>query len=211
MSTINKVAANTDVYDSKTAGAQNTKNNSVENNKDNTESSKGAVYEQSDKTNDKATYSVNKMSAGDRAALVQKLKADEEARRSQMTTLVEQMISKQTNAYGQANNIWKFLAGGNFTVDAATQAQAKADIGENGYYGVQKTAERMFDFASALAGDNPEKMKEMQAAFEKGFKQAEKTWGGKLPSISYETKDKMTQMFDNYYASKKTAETGETA
>ena len=38
------------------------------------------------------------------------------------------MLSKQVNTYGQANDIWKFLREGNFTVDPATKAQAQADI-----------------------------------------------------------------------------------
>lgn len=160
----------------------------------------GAVYEASEGAEKKATYSVNKMSAEERAALVDQLKADAEARQNQLISLVQQMMNQQTNAYGQANNIWEFLASGNYTVDPATQAQAQADIAEDGYYGVKQTSERIFDFACALAGDDVDKMKEMQAAFEKGFKQAEETWGGKLPDISYETQDAVNKKFEEYYA-----------
>ena len=160
----------------------------------------GAVYEASEGAEKKATYSVNKMSAEERAALVDQLKADAEARQNQLISLVQQMMNQQTNAYGQANNIWDFLASGNYTVDPATQAQAQADIAEDGYYGVKQTSERIFDFACALAGDDVDKMKEMQAAFEKGFKQAEETWGGKLPDISYETQDAVNKKFEEYYA-----------
>lgn len=160
----------------------------------------GVVYEGSKETEQKATYSVNKMSAADRKALVAQLKADSDARQSQLVSLVHQMMSQQTNAYGQANNIWQFLAGGKLNVDPATRAQAQADIAEDGYYGVSQTASRIFDFACALAGDDVEKMKEMQAAFEKGFKKAEKTWGGKLPDISYQTQDAVNKKFKDYYA-----------
>ncbi|MBQ9134684.1 MAG: hypothetical protein IJX66_01165 [Lachnospiraceae bacterium] len=160
----------------------------------------GAVYEASEGTEKKATYSVNKMSAEERAALVDQLKADAEARQNQLISLVQQMMNQQTNAYGQANNIWEFLASGNYTVDPATQAQAQADIAEDGYYGVKQTSERIFDFACALAGDDVDKMKEMQAAFEEGFKQAEETWGGKLPDISYETQEAVNKKFEEYYA-----------
>ncbi len=37
------------------------------------------------------------------------------------------------------------------------------------YYGVKQTSQRLFDFAAALAGDDVDKMKEMQKAMEKGF------------------------------------------
>ena len=97
-------------------------------------------------------------------------------------------------------NIWQRLRSGDFTVDAATKAQAQADIGENGYYGVKQTSQRLFDFAKALAGDDVEKMKKMQSAMEKGFKQAEKTWGGKLPSICQDTIDSARKLFDDYFA-----------
>ncbi len=160
----------------------------------------GVVYEAADSSEKKATYSVNKMSATEREALVAQLKADAEERHNQFMNMVYQMMNQQTNAYGKANNIWEFLASGNYTVDPATQAQAQADIAEDGYYGVEQTSSRIFDFACAMAGDDVDKMKEMQEAFEKGFKQAEETWGGKLPDISYETQEAVNKKFEDYYA-----------
>ena len=47
-----------------------------------------------------------------------------------------------------------------------------------------------------------EKMKKMEAAFEKGFKQATKAWGRDLPDISNKTYDAVKDMFSNYYESK---------
>ena len=135
-------------------------------------------------------------------AIISRLKADAEARTQQLQQLVQQMISKQGNAYGQANDMWKFLASGNFTVDAQTKAQAQADIAEDGYWGVKQTSERIFDFAKALSGGDMDKMKEMQAAFEKGFKQATGAWGRELPSICKDTFDATNKLFDDYYASK---------
>ena len=45
-----------------------------------------------------------------------------------------------------------------------------------------------------------DKMKEMQEAFEKGFKQATKTWGKELPQISQDTHDAVNKLFEDYYA-----------
>lgn len=128
--------------------------------------------------------------------LIAKLKADAEARTAQFQNLVRQLISKQGNAYGQANDMWKFLAGGNFTVDPATKAQAQADIAEDGYWGVEQTSSRIVDFATALTGGDPDKVEEMRAAFEKGFKMATKAWGGTLPDISQRTYDAVMEKFD---------------
>ena len=172
--------------------------------------SEGAVYEKASDSSGtkKATYSVNKMSQEDRAALVEQLKADQANRQSQLVDIVNQMLSKQSNTYGKAtfgeanDDFWKTLAKGDFTVDEATKKQAQEDISEDGYWGVKQTAQRMFDFASALAGDDEEQMKKMQNAIGKAFKQSEKVWGGKLPDISYQTQDKVNQMFEDYYKSK---------
>ena len=174
----------------------------------------GVVYEKSSESSDsskKATYSVNKMSAEDRAALVKQLKADQESRQQQLTSLVQQMMSKQATTYANANDIWKFLAKGDFTVDAQTKLQAQKDIADDGYYGVQQTADRLFDFASALAGDDVEKMKKMQAAMQKGFDQATKAWGQKLPDISQKTMDAANKKFEEYYKSKNSASTDSTS
>jgi hypothetical protein len=166
-------------------------------------SGESATYEKGS-IEPKATYSINKMSKEERAALVNQLKADAEQRQSQFLDIVRKTISGQAGAFGKANDdsIWRTLASGNFTVDAATKAQAQKDIGEDGYWGVKQTSQRLFDFASALAGDDPEKMKKMQEAMEKGFKQATKSWGGKLPGISQDTLAAANKLFDDYYNSK---------
>lgn len=189
-------------------GYSNAGNVSKTENKESTKpvESVGAVYEKSDAAVSKpATYSVGKMSAEDRKALVSQLQADVDARKQSLVNLVNEMLGKQAKAYGQASgedSIWKFLAGGNFTVDAQTKAQAQADIAEDGYWGVKQTSQRLFDFASALAGDDVEKMKEMQQAMMKGYEMATHTWGGKLPDISKQTIDAANKLFDDYYASK---------
>jgi hypothetical protein len=161
----------------------------------------GVVYEKStvDSSAKKATYSINKMSAEDRAALVQQLKADQQSRQQSLTDLVSQMIGKQANA----SNLASLFSPENLkNVDAATIAQAKEDVSEDGYYGVKQTSQRLFDFASALAGDDEDKMKEMQEAMQKGFEKATKAWGTDLPDICQQTIDAANQLFTDYYNSK---------
>ena len=153
-------------------------------------------------------YTKNKMSESERSELVKQLKADMDARKEQLVNIVNQSLFGQTNAFGKATgdeSIWRKLSSGNFTVDPATRAQAQKDIAEDGYWGVKQTSQRLFDFASALAGDDVEKMKEMPAAMEKGFKKATKAWGKELPSICSETMSAANKLFDDYYKSKETA------
>lgn len=151
----------------------------------------------------------NKMTDSQRSELVSKLQSDQEARHNQLLNMVQKLFNKQANTYGQSigqsSDMWKFLASGKFTVDAETRAQAQADIAEDGYYGVKKTSERMFEFAMALSGGDMDKMKELQSAVEKGYKQAEKTWGGNLPDISKQTLDATNQLFEDYYKEQEAA------
>lgn len=143
-----------------------------------------------------AVYEKTKLSDDDRKAIVNQLKEDQEKRMSQLTSLVNDMISKQSYTFNTANGIWSFLAKGDFTVDAQTKQKAQEDIAEDGYWGVNQTSDRIIDFAQALAGDDSDALEKMKSAFEKGFKQAEKAWGGKLPDISQRTYDSVMEKFD---------------
>lgn len=158
--------------------------------KSSTKTDTGVVYE---KSSGQTSGTVTKKTD---YALVNKLKADAEQRTSQLRSLVEKMMTKQGETYGKANDIWSVLSSGNFTVDAATKAQAQADIAEDGYWGVSQTSSRILDFATALTGGDPSKIEEMRNAFKKGYEQAEKIWGGKLPEISQKTYDAVMEGFD---------------
>jgi hypothetical protein len=168
--------------------AEKTETTKTDNNKS------GVVYEPS--TNASSTTNKTEKKYVQNTALVEKMKADAEARTSQLKSLVEQMISKQGKTLGQADSIWSFLAGGNFTVDAATKAQAQKDIADDGYWGVEQTSSRIVDFATALTGGDPDQIEKMRAAFEKGFKNATSTWGKTLPDISQRTYEAVMEKFD---------------
>lgn len=174
--------------------AEKTVNTKSENT--NTTPDSGVVYEPSKESTEKVTKKTYKPDTN----LINKLKADAEERTAQLRSLVEKMMLGQSNAYGNANDIWSFLREGKFTVDPATRAQAQADIAEDGYWGVKQTSARILDFATALTGGDPDKIEEMRAAFEKGYKQAEKTWGGELPDISKQTYDAVMKGFDDMAA-----------
>lgn len=160
--------------------------------KEDTAADKGVIYEPSADSTADASAKTYKPDMN----LVNKMKADADARTAQLRSLVEKMMTGQATAYGKANDIWSFLREGNFTVDAATRKQAQADIAEDGYWGVNQTSDRIIDFAKALTGGDPDKIEDMRAAFEKGFKKAGKTWGGDLPDISQRTYKAVMEKFD---------------
>lgn len=162
----------------------------------------GVVYEPSASKETETTAKTYKPNT----ELIAKLKADAEARTAQFKSLVEQLISKQATTNGQATDIWSFLSKGDFTVDAATKEQAQKDIAEDGYWGVEKTSDRIIEFANALTGGDPDKIEEMREAFKKGYEQAEKTWGGELPEISKKTYDAVMKKFDDLAADAKVSQ-----
>ena len=157
-----------------------------------------AVYEKSS-DDSKGTVKTARTDA-DRAALIQQLKADAEARQNSLMEIVKKTIQGQgsTFAIADSNDMWKFLASGNFTVDADTKAKAQADISDDGYWGVEKTSDRIVDFAKALAGDNTEYADKMIEAFKKGFDEATKAWGKSLPDISKKTYDAVLQKLNDW-------------
>lgn len=161
------------------------------------ETSEGVIYEASSK---KAESTSTKKVYKQDTELIAKLKADSDARVAQMKSLVEQMISKQGKTLGQTDSIWSFLASGDFTVDAATKAQAQKDIADDGYWGVEQTSDRIISFATALTGGDPDQIEKMREAFKKGFGNATDTWGKKLPDISQRTYDAVMEKFDKLAA-----------
>ncbi len=150
-----------------------------------------------------ATYesskNVSSVKDKDRSAIIAQMKADTEARMAQMQSLVTKMFEKQGIAIGTADDMWKVLASGNFTADPETIAQAKEDISEDGYWGVNQTSERIFSFAMALSGGDEEKMQEMVKAVEKGFGEATKAWGKELPDITNDTHSAIMDKFDKWF------------
>lgn len=130
-------------------------------------------------------------------AVIERLKQDAENRRQQLKALVEKSLSKQGTAYHTLSELFSAIKDGKVTVEPAAIAQAKKDVAEDGYWGVEQTSDRFVEFAKALTGGDPSKADEMIKAMEKGFEQAEKAWGGKLPDICSQTiaaaKEKMNQ------------------
>lgn len=142
-----------------------------------------AVVYESSKTKEKSTtYSpdVQKMNA---------LKAELTQKKQQMQQLVEGMLGKQANKTYDILDLLHGLKAGTIEVDPAISAQAAEEIGEDGYWGVNQTSDRLVEMAKALSGGDPDKADKMIAAMEKGFKQATKAFGDKLPDICRQTID----------------------
>ena len=183
VNSVNNVAAYTATTNTKTY----TKSS---NNTSTTTDNSGVVYEKGTNTSSKTIYA--------KEDVVARLKADADSRTAQLKSLVEKMMSQQGVKIGEADDMWKFLASGDYTVTPEVKAQAQADIADDGYWGVEQTSDRIIEFAKALVGDDPDKAESMRAAFEKGFKAATKAWGKDLPDISQNTYDAVMKKFDDW-------------
>ncbi len=144
-----------------------------------------------------AVYEASEDTKTERTNLIEQMRADAQARTDQFRELVIQMFAKQGKV-SNAGEIWKMLASGDFSVDQATSQNAAKEISEDGYWGVKQTSERIFDFARALSGDDPEKMDDMLEAFKEGYDEATKAWGKDLPEISKQTYDAVLEKFEQF-------------
>ncbi len=165
-----------------------------------------AVYEkQASDASKGGIYSPQKMSKEERDAFVNKLQEEQAAQMESFNKMVIDSVlgqAKSSTIAAGSDEMWKFLASGEYTVDAETKAKAQEDISEDGYWGVKETSKRLFEFASSLAGDDEDAMKKMQDAIEKGFKEAGSIWGKDLPDISNQTLEATNKLFEDYYEGK---------
>ncbi len=120
---------------------------------------------------------------------IDRLKSEAERRTQSMLDLVQKLMTKQGKTVNSASDIYAALRTGQVQVDDATRLQAQKDIAEDGYWGIEKTSDRILEFAKALSGGDTSKADELIGAVKKGFNQAAKAWGGDLPDISQKTID----------------------
>lgn len=146
----------------------------------------GVVYEPSNTTSGKDANTVK-----DYSSIVKKMKSELNTKNQQLQNLVNQLLNKQANKYTSLADLFK-----NATADPATIAQAQKDIADDGYWGVEQTSDRFVEMAQALSGGDATKADEMIAAIKKGYEQASKAWGDKLPDICQKTIDAATKKLE---------------
>lgn len=85
-------------------------------------------------------------------------------------------------------------------IDISTLTPEKAQdlVADDGYFGVEKTSERIFDLAVGIAGGDPARLDAIRAGVEKGFQEAYDAFGGWLPDISYDTYDAVMNKLDDW-------------
>lgn len=136
----------------------------------------------------------------DKGIKVSKPKSAVAMKNEAFTAMVKDIIGKQSGAAYEA-------------------IMKDADKIQNGtiddYWSADATAQRIYDFARTLAGDDDSKLETLRDAVEKGFAQAGQAFSKKygqsgLPSICQDTYKKVMDMFDGW-AKEAKGTTGTTA
>lgn len=171
--------------------------------KSKTKIDEAAVFE---KSKDDKKSSTNQIY--NRDAVVKRLKADQQNRISSMQGLVEKLLNKQKGTFDLANgtNLAETFRKAAGLASPEDIAKAKADIAEDGYWGVGQTSDRLVSMAIALSGGDTDKAEEMKEAIQKGFKKATKAWGEDLPQICKDTLDTTMKKMDDWKNGVTTAE-----
>lgn len=184
---VNGVTNNTAAYTQNTTTSNASKQADAAKNKSTAAEEAGVVYEPS-KAKDSDSKKIT-----DYSSVVSSMKQELSSKNTQLKNLVDQLLTKQAKKYNTLADLFK-----NIEADPATIAQAKADIGEDGYWGIEQTSDRLVSMAQALSGGDPTKADAMIAAVKKGFSQATKAWGDDLPDICKQTVDATVDKLTNW-------------
>lgn len=177
---------------------------------DNDTKNNGVVFDKSKSTKNDSTNQIY-----NKDAIISKLKADQQSRLESMQSLVEKLLNKQKGTFDLASLMKKNdVSGLNLSAtfeeaaknaDPDTIKAAQESISEDGYWGVNKTSDRLVSMAIALSGGDTSKADEMMAAIQKGYDRATSAWGKDLPDICKDTLEATKQKMDDWKNGKTTA------
>jgi hypothetical protein len=77
-----------------------------------------------------------------------------------------------------------------------SQEEATDLVSEEGFFGINKTSQRVADFVLNFSGNDLEKLEKGREGIVRGFEEAKKMWGGDLPEISYKTQNRTLELID---------------
>ncbi len=125
------------------------------------------------------------------ATEIEVLKAEADKATESLRELVRQMLLKQNEAAGKAAGKQR-----QDSVELKPADEAALSISEDGEFGIKAVSDRIVNFAIAVSGNDPSKLETLKKAIDRGFAEAEKAFGGKLPDISYATHAEVMRKLD---------------
>ena len=120
-------------------------------------------------------------------------KSSRQLKNESMKSMVSQLLTGQASVKGDKINIQSQL---NEILSSFDIDPIKADSED--FWGAEKTAQRILDFAKNLAGDDSDAFTTLKNAFQKGFDEAGGIWGDKLPDVCQDTYDLVQKGFDEW-------------
>lgn len=117
---------------------------------------------------------------------------ENERKQEEFKKLIQSLIAEQ----GESYNVVLFDR--KLNVSPEVIEKAKESISDGGEYSVDSVATNIINMAKALSGGDSSKINELKEGFLKGFKEAEKAWGGELPDICKKTYDEVLRRFDEW-------------
>ena len=87
---------------------------------------------------------------------------------------------------------------GKIDISTVTPQEAKDLTSDDGYFGVDKTSDRIVKLAIGIAGGDSSRIDAIKEGVDKGFQEALKAFDGKLPDISYDTYDAVMEKLDKW-------------
>lgn len=87
---------------------------------------------------------------------------------------------------------------GEIDLETLSPEEAQELVADDGYFGVEKTSERIFKFAVGVAGGDTTRLDAIKAGVDDGFQQALEAFGGELPDISHDTYDAVMNKLDEW-------------
>ena len=119
-------------------------------------------------------------------------------------------IAGQTGATGSQQQVLDFLSGTGKIDDMnlydigyigkpimdLTKDEATELVGEDGFFGITQTSNRVANFVFSFSGDDLDILQKGRDGIVQGFEEANKLFGGNLPEISYKTQERTLALID---------------
>lgn len=102
------------------------------------------------------------------------------------------------NGKPQGSSIIDIGDGKTADISTMTPNDAQKLVGEDGYWGVKQTSDRIFQQAVGISGNDPTKIDKVKEGILKGFEMAKTALGGKLPDISQQTLDAVMKKLEDW-------------
>lgn len=111
-------------------------------------------------------------------------------------TMLRDLFVRNLEEQGVASIV--SIGNNEINLETLTPEEATELVSDDGYFGVENTAQRIFDFAVGVSGNDPTRLDAVLEGVVDGFAQAEEAWGGTLPDISYATRDSIVTKLEEW-------------